>query len=483
MVKFGSVKCETCGQEVKKSKIKIHKCIKKDPNRKEKCSVCGKEVSLGNYSTHYKSCRAKDFWKQHANFFIYLARVVRAFNKELKRERYLGTKDARKKLVVNQTDIKKEEVDLRKNQDLFKEVVNVEENAVLKVANEVAEEHGFKLDNIDNSEAIKDVISFSIPKLSCRQIIFDFMEKNNIVDKNVHNLIDKKFINKDYPTDEELAENKEIFDEIKKARVECGYNVYYEKFYYMLVKYYRNRDTSKCFFCGKFIMNLKKHLRKCIPYRNHFYKNEEEAIKFYLYTFHNAKLWENYKLYDYVDYYKQYSFNYFIETVEKRLKNRNAFMERIAEGKRRFAEMNSCKSKKEFVRNLIAEVDAMPPWTWSDEENEQDKEVKEVEEEANEENKMEEEVREKDIFEKALNKVENEDKEMKLEEDEKEEKLDEEKIKNTWALLLGGKFKAKLEEKKNDDIPSSSDEIEEDNAKDREEVDLLKELGEANILN
>lgn len=467
MVKFGNVKCETCGQEVKKSKIKIHKCIKKDPNRKEKCSVCGKEVLLGNYSTHYKSCRAKDFWKQHAQFFIYLARVVRAFNKELKRERYLGTKDARKKLVVEQTDIKKEEVDLRKNQDLFKEVVSVEEDAVLKVANEAAEEHGFKLDNIDNSEAIKDVISFSIPKLSCRQIIFDFMEKNNIVDKNVHNLIDKKFINKDYPTDEELAENKEIFDEIKKARVECGYNAYYEKFYYMLVKYYRNRDNSKCFFCGKFIMNLKKHLRKCTPYRNHFYKNEEEAIKFYLYTFHNAKLWENYKLYDYVDYYKQYSFNYFIETVEKRLKNRNAFMEKIAEGKRRFAEMNACKNKKEFVRNIIAEVDAMPKW--DDEENENAEESKE---EVGEENKMEEKVKEKDPFEKALEKVENEGKEMVLEEVEKEEKLDEEKTKNTWALLLGGKFKAKLEEKKNIDIPSSSD-----------EEDDARELKEANILN
>ena len=468
MVKFGNVKCETCGQEINKKKIKLHKCIKKDCDRLEKCSVCGKEVSLRHYSTHYKSCRAKDFWKQHEKFFTYLVRVVRAFNKELKRERYLGTKDARKKLIADQTGVKKEGVDLRENQGLFKEVVNVEESEVLKNAKETAEEYGFNLENIENSEAIKDVISFSIPKLSCRQIIFDFMEKNNIVDKNVHNLIDKKFINKDYPTDEELAENKEVFDEIKKARSECGYNSYYEKFYYMLVKYYRNRDTSKCFFCGKFIMNLKKHLRKCIPYRNHFYKNEEEAIKFYLNTFHNAIQWEEYKLYDYVNYYKQYSFNYFIETVEKRLKNRNAFMERIAEGKRRFAEMNACKNKKEFVRNLIAEVDAMPPWTWSDEENEKDKEVKE---EVNEENKMEEKVKERDTFEKALEKVENEEKEMVLEETGMEEKLDEEKTKNTWALLLGGKFKAKLEERKNDDISSSS-----------EEEDDIQELKEANIL-
>lgn len=467
MVRFGNVKCETCGQEVKKSKIKIHKCVKKDPNRMEKCSVCGKEVCFRNYSAHYKSCRTKDFWKQHEKFFLHLLRVVRRFNREIRRNRYLGTRDTQKKLIADQMDVESKNVDLRRNQEFLLEVAKVEESETLKNAKETAKEYGMDLEKMENSDAIKDIISFSIPRISCRQIIFDFLERINLTDQKVHDIIDKKLIKRDYPTDEELMENETLFNEIKTARKECGYNKYYEKFYYMLINYYKDRDTSKCPFCTKFVLHLKHHFRKCTPYRNHFYKNEEEAIKFYLYTFHNAKLWDNYKLYDYVDYYKQYSFNYFIETIEKRLKNKNAFMEKIAEGKRRFAEMNSCKSKKEFVKNLIAEVDAMPPWTWSEEEG------KEVKEETDEENKIEKKTREKDAFDKAIEEVErDEEDEAVLEEAEKEEKLDVEKTKQTWTVLLGGKFKAKLEEKDNADIPSSED-----------EDDCMKDLKEANILN
>lgn len=470
MVKFGNVKCETCGQEVRKKQLSRHKCVKKDPNRLEKCNVCGKEVCFRNYSTHYRSCRTRDFWRQHENFFLHLLRVVRRFNREIKRSRYLGTKENQKKMITDQMGIEGKNVDLRRNQEFLLEVAKVEESETLRNAKETAEEYGMDLEKMENSDAIKDAISFSIPRISCRQIIFDFLERINLTDKKVHDIIDKKLIKRDYPTDEELMENEALFNEIKIARNECGYNTYYEKFYYMLVNYYKDRDTSKCPFCAKFVLHLKPHLRKCNPYRKHFYENEEETIKFYLNMFHGAKQWEECKLYDYVNYYKQYSFNYFIETIEKRLKNRRAFMERIAEGKRRFAEMNACKNKKEFVRNLIAEVDAMPPWTWSDEENEKDKEVKE---EAIEENKMEEKVKEKDAFDKALEEVEkDEENEMISEEDEKEEKLDEEKTKNTWALLLGGKFKAKLEEKKNVDISSSDD-----------EEDDAKELKEANILN
>lgn len=469
MVKFGNVECETCGQEVKKKQLNRHKCVKKDPNRLEKCNICGKEVHFRHYSEHYKRCRTRDFWNQHKKFFFHLLRVVRRFNREIRRSRYIGTRNEQKKLIADQMGLESKNVDLRKNQKFLLEVAKVEESETLKNARETAEEYDMDLENMENVDAIKDAISFSIPRISCRQIIFDFLERINLTDQKVHDIIDKKLIKKDYPTDEELMENETLFNEIKTARNECGYNTYYEKFYYMLVNYYKDRDTAKCPFCAKFVLHLKPHLRKCNPYRKHFYENEEETIKFYLNMFHGAKQWEECKLYDYVNYYKQYSFNYFIETIEKRLKNRRAFMERIAEGKRRFAEMNACKNKKEFVRNLIAEVDAMPLWTWSDEENEKDGEVKE---EAIEENKMVEKVKEKDAFDKALEEVEkDEENEMISEEDEKEEKLDEEKTKNTWTLLLGGKFKAKLEEMKNIDISSSSDG--EDDAKDLREADIL----------
>lgn len=464
MVKFGNVKCLTCGQEVKKTQLSRHKCIKKDLNRLEKCGICGREVCFRNFSRHHKSCRARDFWKLHEKFFLYFLRVIRAFNRELKRDRYLGTKDQKKKIIMDQAWVRKEEANIKKYPKLLAEVVRFGEEEVMEDVNEIARKCGVELGNLEEEDAIRDMIRCSPPGISCRQIIFDYLREIRIVDGKVLYLIDRKMVKKDYPTDEELEENEELYKDIIEARKESGYANYYEKFYFMLAEYYQHRDAGKCCFCGKFLSSMKRHLKRCAYYRKHFYENEAEAIRFYLFKFHEAALWEEYKLNDYIDYYKQYSFNYFVETVEKRLKDKNAFMAKIEEGRRKFREMNSCMNRKEFLRNLIAEVDAMPPW--SDNKSEE-KEVEEV----NEKNKMNEKVKEKDIFEKVLERVENEDEEMVLEEAEEEEKLDDEKIKKTWALLLGGKFKAKLEEKKNIDIPSSE-----------EEEDYARELKEANIL-
>lgn len=470
MVKFGNIKCPNCGQEVKKTRMSRHKCQKLDSNRKEKCSVCSKEVKLKNFSRHYKRCRAKSFWVSHKNFFLYLLKAVRSFNRELLKERYIGSKDAQKQLICRQMNKDIAEIDLRKNRDFLKEVIRVEENELLKNARKTAEEYGFKLDHLEDSEAIIDAISFSAPRLSCRQIIFDFLKNINIEDENTLYFIDKKLIKKDYPTDEELKENENLYRDILEARNKCGYYIYYEKFYYLLVDYYNKRETNRCTFCGKFETQIKIHLRRCIPFRNHFYKNEEEAIKYFLCTFYNAKLWEEYKLFDYINFYKQYSFNYFMETVEKRLKNRNAFMEKIAEGKRKLREMVYCKpysNKKDFIKNLIEEIDAWHPKIFEEEKEKEEKEREEKEKEFKEDLLR----KENDIFEKALKEVEDEDKKFK-------EKMDEEKIRNTWALLLDGKFKAKLEEK-NDENISSSEESEEDE-EDCEERDI-KELKRAAI--
>jgi hypothetical protein len=137
-------------------------------------------------------------------------------------------------------------------------------------------------------------------------------------------------------------------------------------------------------------------------------------------------------------------------------------MAKIEEGKRRFREMNYYKNKKEFIKNLIEEIDAMPNW-----ENENNEEVKE--EDNKEENKIIEEIKKKDPFEKALEKIENEEKES--EEDNKEEKLDEEKIKKTWGALLGGKFKKKLEELKNYNNEEESNEEEDEEDNDKKELE------------
>jgi hypothetical protein len=177
MVKFGYMKCEKCGKEFKKTQINRHKCANLDQNKLEKCNTCGKKIKKNHYAEHYKKCRAKDFWNLHQVFFLFLLRVGRAFNRELKKDRYLGTKNQKKKLIMDQTGVNKEEANIKKNPKLLNEIVKVEEEEVLRNANETAKEYGFELGNLENEEAIKDMIRCSSPGISCRQIIFDYLKK------------------------------------------------------------------------------------------------------------------------------------------------------------------------------------------------------------------------------------------------------------------------------------------------------------------
>jgi hypothetical protein len=494
MVKFGYVKCEECGKEICKKQLKRHKCVLKEKRALEKCTSCGKEVTSDHLARHVERCLPKNFWKTHQYFFCYLLRIVRAFNRELRKEAFLGSKEAKKQIIMNQYCKERAEVDLRKNQKQLNEEAKERENDILRIVRETAEELKIDFEKEIKKEAIKDLVTFCYPGLSCRELIFTYLKSTGFNNERAIAIVDKKLRKKDYPLDEELKDNKKLYEEIQEARTKCDYYRYYQRFYQMIQKYFKSGNAFVCFYCRKCFSNMKQHLRRCEPCRKLFNgetdneedkrnfmtkeeeENKEKIIKFYLETFHGAALWEEWLLEDYINYYKRYSYNYFIETIERRVKNRKAFIEKIEEGRKEFRKRYGCNDKKSFLRDLISEVDAMP--AWSDEKEEKsDEEINLEEEQA--ENKIEENVEEKEedcpLLAKAIEKVERGRDEV----EEKHEELDPVKCNKTWAILLGGRFKAKLEEKDNAEISSSD---EEDDAKDREEVDLLKELNEANIL-
>lgn len=500
MVKFGYVKCEKCGKEICKKQLKRHKCTLEDKRAPKKCTACGKEVTSDHFARHTERCLPKNFWKTHQYFFCYLLRIVRAFNRELRKEAYLGNKEAKKQIIMKQYGKEREEVDLRKNQKQLNEEAKEREDDILKIVRETAEELKIDFEKEIKKEAIKDLVSFCYPGLSCRELIFTYLRNTGFENNKAIAIIDKKLRKKDYPLDEELKDNKKLFEEIQEARNKCDYHAYFQRFYQMIQKYFISGNAYVCFYCKKCFSNMKQHLRRCEPCRKLFNgdtgkeednrremtkeeeENKEKIIKFYLETFHGAALWEEWLLQDYMNYYKKYSYNYFIETIERRVKNRRAFIEKIEEGRKEFRKRYGCNNKKSFLRDLISEVDAMPPWDDEKEKKEEENimEEEQVDNKEEQANNIEDSVEEKEeecpLLAKAIEKVERGRDEV----EEKHEELDPDKCNKTWAILLGGRFKAKLEEKNNDEVSSSSEE--EDNAKDREEVDLLKELGEANIL-
>lgn len=495
MVKFGYVKCEECEKEVCKKQLKRHKCNPKVNRVFEKCTSCGKEVILAHFARHTEKCLPKNFWKTHQYFFCYFLRVVRAFNRELRKEAYLGNKEAKKQIIMKQYDKERWETDLRKNQKQLNDEAKEREDEILKIVRETAEELKIDFEKEIKKEAIKDLVSFCYPGLSCREIIFTYLKNTGFDNKRAIALVDKKLRKKDYPLDDELKDNKKLFEEIQEARNKCDYHVYFQRFYQMLQKYFISGNAFVCFYCKKCFSNMKKHLRRCEPCRKLFNgdtgkeednrremtkeeeENKEKIIKFYLEIFHGAALWEEWLLKDYINYYKRYSYNYFIETIERRVKNRRAFREKIEEGRKEFRRRYGCNDKKSFLRDLISEVDAMP--AWEDEKEKKDEEENNMIEEKEVNNTIEENIKEKEedcpLLTKAIEKVERGRDEV----EEKHEELDVDKCNKTWAILLGGKFKAKLEEKNSAEISSSEDE--KDDVKDHEEADLLKELEGANV--
>lgn len=451
MGKFGTIKCETCGQIVNKRKIKLHKCEKDDPKRPEKCTICQKEVRRSNYQRHYLSCRSREFWEFHGSFLMFFSRTVRYFNRDLKARSFQGCLEAKKRWIKDETGLEKNEIDVRKHQGFLFEKQKKEEEQRLNDAKKVAEEEDLNFETMENKEALKDCLNFVSPRLSCRQIIFDFLDDIKINDEKIKNKIDKKFFKKDYPTDEELGENEYLFNKIKKLRLKYDYKTYYEKFFYILKAYYANRKKFKCCACGKFFWGMKEHLKNCKSFKEKFEEKKEECITFYLYAFYKAYLWENDKLNYYINYYKQYPFNYFKSTIGKHVENKIKFIEKIEEGKRKLKLMINPPQKITF-ESILKEVNE-----WKTEEEPEEKSDEEKNEEKSE---LEEEES------KFLGHL---DEELLVEAEENEKELDEEKIKKNFGYLLGEKFIAK-QEKQEEDYESS------------EESDDMEKLIKGNIL-
>ena len=89
-------------------------------------------------------------------FFLFLLRVIRSFNRELKKTRYLGCLKAKKRLIEDQTFVEGGKVDLRKNQQLLSEIAKVEEDEALRGVKTFANEQGFRFEDAENLEALKD---------------------------------------------------------------------------------------------------------------------------------------------------------------------------------------------------------------------------------------------------------------------------------------------------------------------------------------
>lgn len=351
MVKFGFIKCENCGKEVKKTKQNQHKCFKHE--EQEVCPICSLKVSAKHYNEHYNRCRGKEFWVKFKPCFLFILKAIRRFNISMKKAAFQGSRFERQSFL----DLNSIPGSLMQNRELFNKLGKERENKILEEDKKRAKEMGIDFDKLYLSDAIKDTISDNFPGISVRQIIHTFLKNNKIGDRDLYDRIDMKLYKYDYPTDEEIQSNLLIWTKIEKLRNIYRYNEMFQEFYHLLYECYHMPYNHKCQYCLKYFINIKNHYKVCEEFKKAFYKNRDVVITDYLKLFDCYNKWSTAKVAYYLDYYRESSHEYFLDTIKAHVKNRRKFLDKvqIKENEER-RQRGEVRLGKRFVCDLINEV-------------------------------------------------------------------------------------------------------------------------------
>ena len=356
MAKGKFVKCENCGQVLKRKGAHHHKCEKLDPNRLEKCASCSRPVPFKHYVEHYQKCRVRGFWKLFRPFILFFLRLTRAFNRHLKMEVYLGGPKEKKAKLSEMTGLDPHQISIIKYQADLVEIMKKKETEEMNKLEKYAYEENFNLNSLDNIDAVKEGLINAPPGISCRQIIFDYLKNTGKEDKILFDFLNKKLANKDYSTNEEIEENEFLKEKIEKLRVVSDYKTYYQRFYYYFADFYENnRDKNKCKYCDHFFVSVKNHLKKCTSFESKFNNgdNKGEMIEDFLNQYYKAEEWLPGKLDYYLDFYKKYPSRYFLKTIHEHVINKTKF--RIEYDKK---VQKPVEKKKWNFKEFLAEIDS-----------------------------------------------------------------------------------------------------------------------------
>lgn len=180
-----------------------------------------------------------------------------------------------------------------------------------------------------NFAVVVDIENDFSPTLSIRDIIYKWLSDRYIDNYKIINYVDSQLKKKDYLTDNELKVSENIFDQVKKIRNIYDYNSVYDHYYTLFDQLYHDDSHYKCRYCGKYILNLKDHYKRCISAQNAFYSNKGRFINEYILTFYNpVKLRENEQM-DAIYYFCNYDYHTFLSNIGVYLISHKAAINRI----------------------------------------------------------------------------------------------------------------------------------------------------------
>lgn len=206
--------------------------------------------------------------------------VVKYFNKLRKGEININNKAARKYFAIKNTKIIHNKIKIltkNKKLEIIRRINNDNNNNNLKYKD-------------GNSDLFLEFIkNFAFTKISCKQIIRNATNDENIINK-ADQIINKKI--NDYPTDEEInKKDEEIKNWLATTRNNSiFYNENVEKFS-LIAKNFINNDENyikniQCDYCFRFTFNKKRHLLQCKKFKNNFKTNSGAMLINYLHICH-----------------------------------------------------------------------------------------------------------------------------------------------------------------------------------------------------
>lgn len=355
MVKKGYIQCETCKRSFKnKQAIASHKCIKKAPLVSLKCMVCGATVLNDHFNRHVERCEAKQFFLKHRSFFQFFIGLIKRYNSSLRRrERRTRRNEALDEVTA--LTLGHPEIDDK----LYKELVRTQIEEMRKKANieafKEARKVGIAFKKGIPLEVIKDAIKGLTPRISGRQIIYDYLGDKKMFNESIRHRIDKRFGNKDYPTNKEILPDIKLFNVLNQTRANTGYKDVAEKYYYMCVRYFHDPYSYQCKFCEKMILKPRIHIKVCSSFKHAFEDNKREAIKDFMTLFYKDKLKDDMAYWQ--DWFEQFSLNFLFGTVDEHIKDKVKYQKKIEEGRRKFhEEQRTPFNAKDWVKEISSEV-------------------------------------------------------------------------------------------------------------------------------
>lgn len=356
MVKKGCTKCNQCGKMVSKKGMSSHKCGTLKPTDFIVCMICKTKLRGSSFKGHIPSCESKTLFQKHRSFFRFLRVLVREFNRGIDRK----ILKERKSKAFNKiyTLFEKEKEFLKKNgKDLVElEMDNARRKGDIEALREATKE-GITISNSLPLSIIKEVFKDTQPKVSARQVIFKYLADIGKYNKYIKYWVDKCLKKGDYMTDEELAADNKVFTHLQRTRVYSGYKETITPFYDMLRLHFNKEEAYMCPFCNKYMLRTRKHVYKCGPFKTQFDEDKESAIFAFIKNFYPQYFKEKNDVDYYIDYYKQYTCSYFLNTIDIHITNKIAFREKIFKGKQQVLAPANLGTTKD----LIKEVDDWKP--------------------------------------------------------------------------------------------------------------------------